>query len=483
MSPGSSGRSSSPALLARNSLILIGVEVLAKGLGLLVFVPMARIVGAADLGMYAFAVSLSNLAALLPRFGFERFVQRELPRAPQAFPRSWSAIIAAKTSLSAIAVGGVLFTLWLGRLPAAKSLLVLLILLSTLLYDVVRFHAACFRAFQRAEYEAGVRLGFSGLYVILGLLVLWAGWGVAGIALVLVTASATALAHSAWLLHLRIHPLKLSVEPSAVGAILKESFPLFLLGVVVLLYNQVDVVLLSFLSGDREVGIYAAAMKIYEAAPLIPAGVMGAVLPVLARDWAVSRERFAATFGAAFRYLGMLSLPLAVGGTICAAAMVQLLYGLPYGPSAGVLRILIWAAIFSFWNHLLFGALIAMDRERTLLMIGAFGVVANVTFNLLLVPRYGALGSGTATVVTEALLFLLVLRPILRQAGHGADLAVSLLRPALSTAIMAALLWAIRGRSLALLVPVGIAVYSAGLWASGAVHPAQVRAVLGRGGD
>jgi len=469
-----------PPLLARNSLILIVVEVLAKALGLLVFVLMARRVGATDLGVFAFAVSLSNLVTLLPRYGFEGYVQRELPRSPEAFPRLWATIVAVKLFLSAIAVGVVLVALWMGRFPIVKSWVVLLVLSSTLLTAFVLFHTACFRAFQRAGYVAQVRLVYSGLYAILGLLALQAGFGVAGVAAVLVMAGVTGVIHSVWLLHRRVHALTLSVDPVAMRLVLKESLPFFLLILVILLYNQIDVVLLSFLSGDREVGIYAAAMKMFEATALIPAGIMGAVLPALARDWAVSKTQFAATFKAAFQYLTMLGLPLAAGSTICASKLIHLLYGSQYGRSISVLQILIWAAVFSFWNHLLFVALIAMDRERDLLKIGAGGVVISIGMNMLLIPPYGALGSSVAIVITEASLFLMALRPMLRETINSLDLATVLVNPSLCTGAMAIVLWLISGSPLLLLISVGIGVYFTGLLARGAVRPAQLKALLSR---
>jgi O-antigen/teichoic acid export membrane protein len=482
VSPESATQGARPHL-TKNSLVLIGLEALARGLSMLVFVSMARIVGSADLGVYAFSVSLSNLAAFLPRFGFERYVQRELPRAPETFPRLWATIMAVKAPLTVLSIGGVLLALWLDQSPASKARLVLLILISTLLYAVFLFHAACFRAFQRVEYEAQVRLTFSAIYVGLGLLSLWVGWGVGGVAVVLVIASAIAVAQSTWLLHKRIAPLSFGVDWSAISVLVIESLPFFLLILSILLYTQISVVLLSFLSEDREVGIYAAAMKIYEHTGLIPEGIMGAVLPSLSRDWAVSRKQFATTFEATFRYLGMLSLPLAAGITVCAGALVRLLYGPQYGVSAGVLGVLIWSAVFSFWNYLLFAALIAMDRERRLLAIGGGGVITSVICNLLLIPRYGALGSSAAYVVTEVFLLLLGLRAVLREASSGANLARSLVQPVVCTGAMVAILSLIGGGPLLLVVPVGIGIYGAGLLATGALRLTQLKGLLGWGGQ
>ena len=469
------------SILARNSMILVGTEILAKCMGLLVFIPLARTVGAAELGTLAFAVSISQLVVHLPRFGFERFVQRQLSRSPETFSRLWATIMAIKAPFSGIAAGGVLTILWLNRTPISKMWIVLLVLTSMLLYDsLAQFHSACFRAFHRAEYEAVVRLLYSAIYVVGGLAAIRSGWGVTGVASALVVAGAVAVAHSTWLLHRRICSLTLSVDRAAITPVLTESLPFFLMILVVLIYNQIDMILLSFMSGDHETGIYAAAMKPFEATSLIPAGVMGTLLPALSRDWPVSKEQFAKTFTASFRYMGMLGLPLAVGGVVCAVPLVQFLYGGKYEESARAFQILIVAVVFSFWNHLFSAALVAMNREKDLLKIGIGGVVVSIALNLSLIPRYGALGSGMAVVVTQLCLFLLAFIPIFREIKNSLNVVVTLFRPVLCTGAMAVVLWLIYGSPLPVLILVGIAVYLGALMASGTVRPKQLRLLLGR---
>lgn len=469
------------SILARNSIILVGTEVLARGMGLFVFIPLARTVGAAELGTLAFAVSISQLVVHLPRFGFERFVQRELSRSPEALPRLWATIMAIKASFSGIAAGSILAILWLNRSPISKMWIVLLVLTSMLLYDsLAQFHSACFRAFHRAEYEAVVRLVYSAIYVVGGLTAIRFGWGVVGVASALVIAGAVTVAHSTWLLHHRICSLTLSINRAAIRPVLTGSLPFFLMVLVVLVYNQIDMILLSLISGDRETGIYAAAMKPFEATSLIPAGVMGTLLPALSRDWPVSKEQFAKTLTAGFRYMGMLGLPLAVGGVVCAVPLLHLLYGSRYEESARAFQILSVAVVFSFWNHLFSAALIAMNQEKNLLRIGIGGVVINMALNLFLIPRYGALGSGMAVVITQLCLFLLAFIPIVRGIKRGLHVIVTLYRPVLCTGVMAVVLWLIQGSSLLLLIPVGIAVYLGVLIASRTVHPKQLRLLLGR---
>jgi O-antigen/teichoic acid export membrane protein len=64
-------------LFLRNSILLLSAELMAKLLGVIFFVLVARSLGASQLGSYSFAVAIANLFVIAPRFGFDELVQRE----------------------------------------------------------------------------------------------------------------------------------------------------------------------------------------------------------------------------------------------------------------------------------------------------------------------------------------------------------------------------------------------------------------------
>jgi len=467
------------ALIARNSVILVAVEVIAKILGMLVFVWMARTVGARELGIYGFAISLCSIAALLPRFGFERYVQREVPRKPQDFPVIWATILSIKLPLCIPASLVVLAVLWITGSDPAKTTITLLILAAMLLCDFLWFHAACFRAFQRAPYEAYARMLFSGVYVSLSFIALRAGLGVTGIAVALILAAIAAVSFSVRLLHYRIYPLTFAVDRSSFRRVITTCVPFFLLMLIVMIHSQFDVLLLSFLADDYQVGIYVAAMKIFETTSLIPAGIMGAVLPALSRDWSISKAAFSGTFATSFRYLTVIGLPIAAGGSLCATGLLSLLYGSQYNDSGAVLTILIWTVIFSFWNHLLFTAMIAMDRERPLIYISLGGVLMNLALNLVLIPRLGAIGSSIAMVGAQAFLMAITVPPVFAAVPKGREIAISLLRPCLCTALMLGTLWTMQTTPVIVRILVAMVVYSLAILSSGAVAISELRTLRG----
>ena len=66
-----------------------------------------------------------------------------------------------------------------------------------------------------------------------------------------------------------------------VKQLLKNSFPLFLTGMAILIYMKIDQVMLKELAGAQSVGIYAAAVKLCEVWYPIPVLIAGSLYPAI----------------------------------------------------------------------------------------------------------------------------------------------------------------------------------------------------------
>ena len=96
----------------------------------------------------------------------------------------------------------------------------------------------------------------------------------------------------------------------------------------------------------------------------------------------------------AMRYLLALSLPTAIGITMLAAPILQLLYGEAFRAAAYTLSVLILTlvpyGIVRYHAYVLVGA----NHQRIDLALNVVMSVHNVLLNLWLIPRYGHLGAA-----------------------------------------------------------------------------------------
>jgi O-antigen/teichoic acid export membrane protein len=130
-----------------------------------------------------------------------------------------------------------------------------------------------------------------------------------------------------------------------------------------------------------------------------------------------------------------IALPIAVGTLLLSDRLIYIIYGKEYFKTIPALKILAIALIFIFVNYILMNILVAVDRQKTNAIMAGTCVLVNIALNLCLIPHYGYLGAGTATVITEIVLFALGLYFVTKSVCN-VNIITMTIRPLISVVIM-----------------------------------------------
>ena len=135
---------------------------------------------------------------------------------------------------------------------------------------------------------------------------------------------------------------------------------------------------------------------------------------------------------------------MSVGLFILTPSIVHELYTSAYDPSILAMQILVWGIIFGFLEYP-FGALLAaMGQQKKNSITRVVVVLVNVSLNLVLIPRYGFVGTAIAALASYAVLTGMGAfwsRSVLRQADT--NFVAGLLKVSLSAAVMGLAVWGI----------------------------------------
>ncbi|MCX5893826.1 MAG: oligosaccharide flippase family protein, partial [Deltaproteobacteria bacterium] len=265
----------------RNSLLLISIEMLAKALGVVFFALVARFLGARELGLLAFATAVANFIVIPARFGFETVVQRDVGRNPAGTLAYFQGIGWLKGIISLAIM--VIYVAALKIAANGEVTVMALVACFTLVYSFMEFINAFFRANQRPEMELAVRSFFSVSNLVLGIIVLYAGWRLAGVVSSQLLSVGLAVLLGACILLRIAPPARSHRDRQNLTKYLGAAAPFA--GILVALYfsNQIGVIILTPMAGSEEVGYFAAAARLFDAMTLIPAAVMGAFLPMMSQ--------------------------------------------------------------------------------------------------------------------------------------------------------------------------------------------------------
>ena len=454
--------------VAKNSIAPIVLNLFNRAIIDMAFAAlMARILGPVGNGRYATATVIFGWFDIVTNFGLDMVLMREVAR-DRANARSVFVNTTALRLLLFLAVLPALVGFLAGRqalgdpLAAETVWAVGLLYLGLLPGSVANGLSALFRACEKHEIPAAIQTATTIIRVTLGVLVLVGGMGIVGLAGASILTNVATLALLALLARRLIWaglpPARARAAWTWQRTMLAESWPLMASLLLQALFPGVNALLLQTFRGDAALGWYDAARKWVDALNIVPQFFTLAVFPVMARQAAQDRSGLQRSYRLSVKLLTMITLPVAVLVTLLATVLVGLLSGgkfLPHGAVA--LQLLIWSIVFGWLNSLTNYVLIALNRQRYVLLASGARVLFTVVANMLVVRTFSYVASAWILVGGELLLVLLFYADLRRHVGP-VGWVQTFARPVLAGLAMGATAWAVAlySRPLALLATLAV---------------------------
>ncbi len=464
--------------VAFNTGIQLVGQVIVLAIGLLTLRLTATYLGVETFGQLSIVLSLTGLVAIIADLGVTTTLARELAKSPGEADRLGGDLLRFRLVSS---LGSVLLLLVaIPFLPYTQETKVaLLISLPAMVFTVLGgFPSAFFQTHLRQELSAAVnvltrslglmailvvRLFDLGLYGLVGLLVAVNGIG---------CLVAFAFSRSFW-------RINVSFNWSRAKPLIRDSILIGLVSVIGLLHLRGDAIMLSLLKPADDVGIYAIAFRFIDQAFLLAGLFVATVFPIITRAVHHNAGKAQRAINNTFQALVLGAVAVTIMIYVLAGPLVRLVAGPEFGASETPLRILAFALLFMFVAPVFYNVLIAINKQKHLIVVGAASVALNVGLNLILIPRYSYNGAASATVASEA--FVLVGLYFVARRHYEFQLEKTFLLRALgATAAAAGVVALLRRESPWLAVVLGELTFCAAAYAFKAVTRADVRMVLER---
>ncbi len=173
--------------------------------------------------------------------------------------------------------------------------------------------------------------------------------------------------------------------------------------VAISIFIMLDVLMLGFLSTYEEVGYFTSANKILMLIMMSFAAINTALLPRLSEnnhknDHAANNQLLQKTFDLTALFI----IPVAIGLCLIASRFVPLFFGGEFVGSILPMQILSFKVIVVMINSFFsLNILMAFGNEKKVLIATICTALLSLALNLLLIPRYGAVGASAVAVAAE----------------------------------------------------------------------------------
>jgi O-antigen/teichoic acid export membrane protein len=458
------------------SLIIVGI--------------MARYLGQAGLGRYAFIISFIELFTAFVDMGMNRILVREIAKDRASATRLTSAIWTLRLLLSllvfvvvaAIAAGNGDSYLWLATMA---------FFLSQVIYLLGDVFAAAFQGYQRMEHQFWSIIIAQVLMLLLTLGVVALDLGLLALFVVRIVANGARLVYVWWIsVHrnfaeahftpavitgaaaaVRSIPAALPVwrragraaaaelirsqgqrlvrqwdEARLAWHLFVESLPV---GISLLLHSYIwragvvlTVLWLGEQRGDLVNGVLYGPLRAVQQMRIIPAAFAAAMLPVFSDRAAHRMAEFDTAFAKTIKLFTAISLLISLAITFLAGPMVKILLGetIDLATAAVVLAWLGWVIAIYFPNWLYGVTLVALGRQKIETLGLALGLVIGFLVAWWGIPRYEALGVVFGILAAEATYFV-VGTVAMRGHFHWRELGPSLGKVILACGLAGIVFW------------------------------------------
>jgi len=394
--------------IAKNTTWLTSAYVWQKIFAFIYFTIIARILGANDIGLFVFAISLTTIMSVFIDFGLSPVLIRESAKYKEKANNFLNNIITVKLIFSIITFFLVAIIINLLNKPTIVQTMVYLAGLVMILDSFTLSFWGIFRAWQNLKYEAISITINQILIVIVGLAGVFLKFPLYVLVLALLAGSLFSFVYSLFLIKLKLKfKFKLVWHKTTLKKLFIIALPFAFAGIFTRVYNYIDQVLLSILIGDQSLGWYSVAYKMTYALQFIPAAFAAALFPAMSNFYLEQKDKLKMVFEQSMYLLIIISVPIAFGVLILADKFIIFLYTTEYQPSILTLQIFIFAVIAIFASYPISSILNACDKQTINTINMGIVMIINILLNIILIPIYQHIGAAIAALVSLSFLVIL----------------------------------------------------------------------------
>jgi O-antigen/teichoic acid export membrane protein len=203
---------------------------------------------------------------------------------------------------------------------------------------------------------------------------------------------------------------KLSCLRFPTREIFSFSVPLMASNVIGMMGSAIPVLLLGYFHPMSTVAYYRVVLPAACMCSMVPDNFMPLYMPAASRLFAKGHTvAINHLFWETSLWMSVLAFPIFLATACFAQPLTIFLYGARYAPSAPILAIVSLGHFFNVVFACNSATLKVLGKIRLMVMLNIVTPIIIVVFNLLLIPRYGAIGAAVATSAG------LILQSLLRQ--------------------------------------------------------------------
>ena len=394
------------AILKQTSWLVLA-QVLTKVIGFFYTIFLARNLGVSDFGLFSVGLAYSSIISAISDFGFNRYLIREISKEEG---KKWEIIcnlLMLRLTIACLFFGIFSVFLYIFDQDKMRVSIILLSSLAILPQTVAITFDGVFIALRKLQFSALAAVVSSISTVLIGLFLVNKGFAIFGAVNALILGqlifAVSFLILVRFHIGVKLHDIKLAVIKKALAG----SLPYGLLGILGLLYFRIDAILLSYLKGNFETGIYGVSYRFLEVSTFIPSAFSAAIFPILSKlHNSNSSVEMKSLYIKSVKVMGFSGFLVTVIFILFVTEGIKLF--MPnFLQAVDVIKVLSLSIPLMFMAAPGVQMLFSTDKYlKQILFLSIFTLGFNILLNFIFIPKFGVWAASWITVLSDALSFV-----------------------------------------------------------------------------
>lgn len=397
--------------IAKNVFWLSASQIGSRLIRAVIIIYAARILGAAEYGIFAYALGLAGFFTLFADVGVNPLLTKNVASHPEQRKEQFVTSFWLKILLLLITALLIIFVApYFTNIEKATILIPFVALL--VIFDGLRdFSISFLRGLEKMEWEAFIVIVMNVTIVVAGFIILNISPTSTSLLFSYIASVGAAAFLAIFILKNQFLKIFRYFDRNLFRQILKSCWPIAFSGVLGAFMLNTDIIMLGWWRTVEEIGYYSAGQRIVGLLYTLPVLLASGIFPTLSRLVKQDEQQKVKTLNEkSITAVFFIAIPLVIGGIILSHSIVDLIFGKEYLPTIPAFQILIINSLLIFPGTLIYNLVLAHNQQKRIIRYVAAGALGNIVFNALLIPVYGIIGSAIATIAAYLLYYGLTWR-------------------------------------------------------------------------
>jgi len=360
------------------------------------FIYLARIAGAADLGIFFLFQSLLAISSIIADLGIRRSVEKRVSEDSEPHSMFTAGLFGKSFALAGMST--IILTFGTTINSYVGEQVALLLVLGIISQEVFRFSESVLRGELRVVRTANIKFIYHVVWILGGILLYQNNFGIKSMMYSLILGYTLLAIYSFKISSTGINiPNKSHFQ--SIFSFSKYNFVSRLGGQF---YNWVDVAIIGFFMTQADVGAYEIAWKITLFALLVSKAIGTSIFPQISKlDSENNIDKVQSILSGSIVPPLALTIPIFVGTTLLSESILSIVYSEEFAIASVALIVLSAEKIFQGVHAIIGRTLLAINKPNLAARATLISLLFNIILNIVLIYNFGLLGAALATALAS----------------------------------------------------------------------------------